>query len=114
MFCFKVKWSILSVFQGGGLLGSRSHPPSPPLKYKLIYIRSQRNNGNRTSEDALTFTFCFGLHLIVEGKLDVGRCEDLSFWSSPIFSMETCEQEIAAPPFQISGHAPGISFTVQR
>ena len=39
---------------GGEALESRL---LPPLKYKLIYICSQRNSGNRTSEDALTFSF---------------------------------------------------------
>ena len=32
--------------------------------YIYIYISSQRNSGNRTSEDALAFFF-FGLHLIL-------------------------------------------------
>ena len=49
---------------------------APPLKYKLIYISSQRNSGNRTSEDAMTF---FGLHLILGGKLDVEKREDLFY-----------------------------------
>ena len=49
----------------------------------------------------------FGLHLILGGKLDVGRREDLSFWSSPIFFVETETRNCASPPFQISGHAPG-------
>ena len=74
---------------------------TPSLKYKLIYICSQRNSGNKTSEDALNFFF--GLHLILGGKLDVGRREDLFFWSSPIFSMKTCKQEIAAPLFKFLG-----------
>ena len=53
-------------------------------------------------------TLFFGLHVILQGKLNVGRREDLFFffWSLPIFSVKTCKQEIADPPFQISGHAP--------
>ena len=55
---------------------------APPLKYKLIYISSQRNNGNTTSKDAMAFFF-LGLHLILGGKLDDERREDLFFcWSS--------------------------------
>ena len=49
----------------------------PTLKYRLIYICSQRNSGNRTSEDALTFFL--GVHLILGGKLNVGRRVDLFF-----------------------------------
>ena len=40
--------------------------------------------------------------------MDVGRREDLFFWSSPIISVETCKQEIPPPSFQISEHAPAI------
>ena len=105
----KIFENLHTVMQGRiqGVDGVAHPPPPPPLKYKLIYICSQRNRGNRTSEDALTFFF-FSLvwsSLILGGKLDVEKREDL-VWSSPIFSVETCRQEIAALPFQTSGHVP--------
>ena len=40
----------------------------------------------RTRDDLRIF---FGLYLILEGKLDDERREDLFFWSSPIFLVET-------------------------
>ena len=40
----------------GGALG----PPLPPLlNYKVIYISSQRNSGNRTCENVMTFFLVF-------------------------------------------------------
>ena len=51
--------------------------------------------------------------MILGGKLDVGRREDLFFWSSPIFLVETFKQEIAPPTlFQISGHVPEFAILV--
>ena len=41
----------------------------------------------------------FGLHLILGGKLDVERREDLFFWSSPIFSVKTEAGNCAPLPF---------------
>ena len=87
------KFLKLNVSTTGGCRWVLS-PPS--LKYKLIYISSQRHSGNRTSEDAMTFFF--NLHLILGGKLDVERREDLFFWSSLIFSVETETGNLPLPP----------------
>ena len=84
---------------GEGALGLRL------LKYKLIYIFSQRNSGNRTSEDAMTFFF--GLHLI----LDVGKREDAFFCSSGRKHLVETETGNWGPPFQISGHDLALNKT---
>ena len=72
----------------GGEGGAGVAPPLP-LKYRQLHIFSQRNSGNRTSKDAMIFFFFWSSLIILGGKLDVERREDLLFWSLPIFSVET-------------------------
>ena len=56
--------------------GAAEVPPSPAEIYAdSLYLQSakQWKQDVRTSEDALTFFFSFGFHLILEGKLDDKR-----------------------------------------
>ena len=73
----------------------RGKPPPPPLKYKLMYISSQRNSENRTSKNDLFFwsSLDFG------GKLDDKKLEDLCFLGLHRHFQWIRKQEIAAPPF---------------
>ena len=58
--CFYVFVTTLRhVYRGVPEEGPLSPRPPSPLKYKLIYISSQRNIRNRTPEDAMTFFLFF-------------------------------------------------------
>ena len=91
------------VYPGGEPLGS---PPSP-LKYRLIYICDQRNSGNRTCEDALTF---FWSSLDFGDELYVGRREDL-FFSLVFTDIFSGNRKLRPPPppFKFLGMAVGKS-----
>ena len=79
-----------------GPAGAAPHPP--PLKCKLICICSQRNSGNRTSEDALTFFF--GFHLILGGKLASEDVKTFFFVFTDIFSVN---RKLRPPIFKFLG-----------
>ena len=54
----------------------------------------------------MTFLF-FGLHLILGGKLDVARREDLFFFGlHRYFQWKRVNRKLRTPPLQISGHTP--------
>ena len=82
--------------QGGGERWGR--PPPTPLKYKLIYISSQRNSGNRTSEDAMTFSLVFTRFWGRGGELDVEGHEGLFGFGLHRYFQWKRKQEIAPPP----------------
>ena len=76
-------------------------PPPPPLKYKLIYISSQRNSGNRTSEDATarsSFVFVLSSLDFLGGKLDDKRREELFFFGFHRYFQWNRKQKIVPPP----------------
>ena len=50
--------------------------------------------------------FVYGLHLILGGKLDVERREDLFLVFTVIFRGNGNKKLRPPPPFQTSGHAP--------
>ena len=54
--------------------------------------------------------FFLGLRLILRGKLNVEKREDLFFGLHRNFQWKR-KQKIAPPPFQISGHAPELRST---
>ena len=74
--------------QEGGPLRSR-------LKCKVIYISGQRNSGNKTSEDAITFFF----YSISGGELDEERREDLFFGLHRYFQWKRKQETVSIRPY---------------